>query len=363
MAAFRGLQQPKHPDWQAFIDNIRRRGTPKRVHHIELYHDAEIRDAIAERFGLMAGVKKNDPNYGRKKLIAVNRFCGFDIVQSGLVGCAMTYNWLPAEDTAKLRRQAGRNFMDEHAGPITNWEDFQKYPWPDPNAPQATSDLEWFQANLPEGMCLSCQTGHFAENLAWLMGYETLCYALYDQRDLVEALATRILEYHVAELKRILEIDCVKVIWGSDDMGHKTGLLISPDDMRQLVLSGHKVLAEMAHAAGRLYMLHSCGKLSDVIDDLIDDVKLDAKHSFEDTIEDVRDAKRTHGHRLALLGGIDMDFLCRSDETAIRKRVRDTLDVCMSGGGYCLGTGNTAANYIPLDNYLTMVDEGMLYAP
>jgi uroporphyrinogen decarboxylase len=56
-----------------------------------------------------------------------------------------------------------------------------------------------------------------------------------------------------------------------------------------------------------------------------------------------------------------MDFLCRSDEAAIRRRVRDTLEVCMKGGGYCLGTGNTAANYVPLDNFLAMLDEGRRY--
>ena len=93
----------------------------------------------------------------------------------------------------------------------------------------------------------------------------------------------------------------------------------------------------------------------------MDDVKIDGKHSFEDTIEDVREAKRTYGRRIALLGGIDVDFLCRADEDAIRRRVRDTLDVCQPGGGYGLGTGNSVANYIPLDNYLTMVDEGRLY--
>jgi len=56
-----------------------------------------------------------------------------------------------------------------------------------------------------------------------------------------------------------------------------------------------------------------------------------------------------------------VDFLCRADETASRQRVRETLDVCHPGGGYCLGTGNSVANYIPLDHYLTMVDEGRLY--
>ena len=120
-------------------------------------------------------------------------------------------------------------------------------------------------------------------------------------------------------------------------------------------------MVEMAHEAGRPYLLHSCGNLREIMPDLLDDVKIDAMHSFEDTIELVTDAKADYGDRIALLGGIDVDFLCRSDEQAIRKRVRETLDVCMPGGGYCLGTGNSVANYIPLDNYLIMLDEGRRY--
>ena len=120
-------------------------------------------------------------------------------------------------------------------------------------------------------------------------------------------------------------------------------------------------MAEKSHAAGRPYLLHACGKLDAIMPELLNDVGIDAKHSFEDTIESIIDAKQTYGRRVALLGGIDVDFLCRADETAIRRRVRDTLSACMPGGGYCLGTGNTVANYIPLDNYLIMLDEGRRY--
>jgi uroporphyrinogen decarboxylase len=224
--------------------------------------------------------------------------------------------------------------------------------------------LEWYERNLPDDMCVIGSGGfaHFAEYVTWLMGYETLCYALYDNRDLVRAIADRLMGIYVPMLDRILEFDRVKIIWGSDDMGFKTGPLISPQDLREFVLPGHKKMAEMAHAAGRPYLLHSCGDLETIMEDLIEDVKIDAKHSFEDTIEDVRDLKRQYGDRIALLGGIDVDFLCRADEETIRARVRDTLDICLPGGGYCLGSGNSVANYIPLENYLAMVDEGHKYA-
>jgi uroporphyrinogen decarboxylase len=72
----------------------------------------------------------------------------------------------------------------------------------------------------------------------------------------------------------------------------------------------------------------------------------------------VVDAKRKYGDRIALLGGIDVDFLCRADEDAVRRRVQSTLEQCVVGSGYCLGTGNSVANYIPIENYLAMLDEG-----
>lgn len=357
---YAALLKPFQPDWQGLVDTILRRGTPRRVYNIELFHDTEIAAAITERFGLDRDLRREDPDYGRKRAIAVQRFCGMDYVRVGVVDMAWPLFRQTVADTAGLQRTGGRTYVDESSGPIMSWEDFEKYPWPDPNTPSATRELEWYQQHLPQDMCIIGSGGfaHYCEMLTWLMGYETFCLALYDQRDLIEAIAKRLNDFYRVTLQRMLEFDRVKLVWGSDDMGHKTGLLFGPDDMRRFVLAGHREMAAMAHAAGRPYLLHACGNLTDVIDDLIDDVRIDAKHSFEDTIEDVRQVKHSYGKRIALLGGIDVDFLCRADEPAIRRRVRETLEICQPGGGYCLGTGNTVANYIPLDNYLAMLDEG-----
>ena len=346
------------PDWESLIRCVARKGTPKRVHVLELFLDLEIKQAICERYDLLEGMDKNDPFFAQKAEIAIQRFLGYDYVLVGLEGMNMPMHWHTAEDTAENKREMGRNFIDEHSGPITSWQEFEAYPWPDPQA-ATTKALEWYEKNLPDDMCLlGGLTGHFCENLAWLMGYETLCYKLYDEPGLVKAIADRCLDIDRQVIERLVQFDRVKMIWGSDDMGFRSGTLISPKDTRALVLPGHKALARLTHDAGRLYILHSCGNLEAIMDDLIDDVQIDAKHSFEDTIVDVREAKTLWGDRVALLGGIDMDFLCRAGEAAIRKRVRDTLQVCLPGGGYCLGTGNTVANYLPVDHYLTMLDEG-----
>jgi uroporphyrinogen decarboxylase len=356
------LARPVTPDGQAFLACLQRVGTPQRVHVIELGLDWEIEEAIIDRFSLRGGWRQDaEPYWLQKRHMAVQRFLGYDYVRVGIEGADLKINRAQTEDTATLGHARGRSFVDESRGPITSWADFAQYPWPDP-AQFATRALEWFERNLPEDMCVVCRgVAHFAEHLAWLMGYETLCYALHDDRALVKAIYDRLLQVNLAIVDRMLQFSRVRCIWASDDMGFKTGPLISPADLREFVLPGHRAIAARAHAAGRPYILHSCGNVACIMADLINDVCIDAKHSFEDTIEDVCDVKRAYGSRIAVLGGIDVDFLCRADEQAIRRRVRDTLAVCQPGGGYCLGTGNSVANYIPVENYLIMLDEGRKY--
>jgi len=353
---------PVTPDYEGLKRCILREGNPDRVHHIELFLDPEVQEAVCAKFGLLDRLNPNDPYFPRRRQIAIQSFLGYDYVRCSLENQEWPMNRHTTQDTATLARAGGRTFMDLHKGPIASWAEFEAYPWPRLEDAR-TDSLEWYQANLPEGMCVMGSGGfaHFAEHLTWLMGYETFCTALFEQRDLVEAIAQRLYGYFDAYIERLLQFDIVKILWGSDDMGFRSGLLMSPADLRQYVLEGHKRMAQMSHAAGRPYLLHACGDLSLVMDELIDDVRIDAKHSFEDTIEKVTDAKRAYGNRLTLLGGIDVDFLCRSDEPAVRKRVRETLDICQPGGGYCLGTGNSVTNYIPLDNYLAMLDEGRKY--
>ncbi len=347
------------PNWEGLVRCIERKETPDRVYNIELFLDAEVQTAICEQFGLLDGLDPADSFFQQKRQITIQRFLGYDYVRCSLDPLNMPLKRTTTEDTACLFREGGRTFMELHRGPITNWEEFEAYPWPDPES-ASTGALEWYEENLPEDMCIiaSGQFAHFAEYLTWLMGYETLCFSLYDQRDLVTAISEHLIVLYRVIMKRLLEFDRVKLLWGSDDMGFRSGTLISPSDLREFVLPGHRLMARMAHEAGRPYLLHSCGDLSAIMDDLIDDVSIDARHSFEDTIESVTTAKERYGDRIALLGGIDMDFICRASKEQVRQRVRETLERCLPGGGYCLGTGNSVANYIPLDNYLAMLDEG-----
>jgi uroporphyrinogen decarboxylase len=106
-----------------------------------------------------------------------------------------------------------------------------------------------------------------------------------------------------------------------------------------------------------VFVLHSCGNVYAVMEDLIA-AGIDAKNSFEDKILPVDQVYQRWGERVALIGGVDMNLLASGDEAQVRARTRQILDICGPGGHYVLGTGNSVANFLPLQNYQAMLDEG-----
>jgi uroporphyrinogen decarboxylase len=131
--------------------------------------------------------------------------------------------------------------------------------------------------------------------------------------------------------------------------------MLSPDDLRRYVFPWHQRIVAAAHAAGKPGILHSCGNASEIMDDIIDTMAFDGKHSFEDTIQPIEDAYDQYKGRVALLGGIDVDYVIRSEPDAVYRRSREMLERASAVGGYALGTGNSVPAYVPDENYCAMV--------
>jgi uroporphyrinogen decarboxylase len=53
---------------------------------------------------------------------------------------------------------------------------------------------------------------------------------------------------------------------------------------------------------------------------------------------------------------VDVDFLCRRTPQEIQEHTKQVMDICSQDGGYAIGSGNTIANYIPVKNYLAMIE-------
>jgi uroporphyrinogen decarboxylase len=282
---------------------------------------------------------------------------GYDFVRFER-GLGFDVNRLLAHDTAH-GATGQRAWADEHRGSIQCWEDFERYPWPNV-AEYDFFAFEYINEHLPEGMGLmTCHAGGIFEHLSQIMSLEGLCLALYDQPDLVVAVVEQVGERMVAFYRHLLDLDRLIAIFQGDDMGFRTGTLISPDDLRQYALPWQGRFAELAHAHGVPYFLHSCGNLDTIYEELISDVGIDGKHSFEDAILPVEEFSARYGDRVAVLGGIDVDILAAGTPKEVRTRTRTLIEVCGSHGRYAVGSGNSIPSYVPVENYLAMVDEAL----
>jgi len=261
---------------------------------------------------------------------------------------------------AKKRDGEDRSWTEEGTGMVSNWEEFEQYPWPEVKDENLWS-YEFVSKNLPEGMGMfACPTSGFLEvPLNRIFGYTNLAYLLHDDPALVETVFNKVGETIYRVYGRLIELPNLVGFFQGDDMGFKTSTLVSPDDLRKYVLPWHKKLAKLAHDHGLIYILHACGNLESIMEDLIEEVKIDAKHSFEDEIMPVTEVKRKYGKRIGILGGVDVDKLCRLPEEELRTYIRNILKECMEGGRYALGSGNSIADYVPVRNYLIMLEEGL----
>lgn len=185
-----------------------------------------------------------------------------------------------------------------------------------------------------------------------------MSYAIYEVPRLIQDMFDRVGEILMKIFENFTEFKNVGALALGDDMEFKTQAMISPEMMRKYVFPWQKKIVEIAHKNNLPFVLHSCGQLKDIMEDLIDYARIDAKHSYEDAIMPVTEAKKKYGEKIAILGGVDVDKLSRWSEPEIRKYIRDIIDKCAPVGGYALGSGNTIANYVKVENYLAMLDEG-----
>ncbi len=357
------LEHPA-PDFDELALVVKGEKEPNRVHLIEVDFDPEVVQVITERYldenYIPLTSESQELHYAQ--LVRFYYRLGYDCVPLGFWPFDFinhpAVEFVSTEDTAELSR-GEREFFNEHRGLIASWEDLERFPPMDEIKPDY-SRFEFASQHLPEGMKIAVSSCLFGHVVQALLGYEGFFYLLYDDSKLVAELFTQWGQKVYDFYESVIGFDEVGVIWHCDDMGFRTSTMISPNHLRQYLFPWLKEYAALAHEHGKMLWLHACGNLyaNGVIEDLIDDVQIDALHSFQDIVLPITDFKTRFGGRVAALGGIDMDKLCRLDKGSLRAYIRGILERCMPSGRFALGSGNTIANYVPLSNYFVMLDEG-----
>ena len=181
------------------------------------------------------------------------------------------------------------------------------------------------------GMLWCC---HFQDFCA-SFGMETALMNMAANPELVQAVDAHIMEFYLKACKIFFEATKGKLhaVLIGDDLGSQQGLMISPDMARKFVLPGAKKLVDLAHSYGLKVIYHSCGAISDIIEDLIG-IGVDIVHPIQAKAKGMSAAelKARFGDRVSFCGGVDtQDLLPNGSPEQVREAVRNLKSLFPTG--------------------------------
>jgi uroporphyrinogen decarboxylase len=367
MINFSDSSYTKKPDFDHLKDVLlNRAGGP--VPLMELRVDAEIltrllnSDFPAERYlEILDGLSRRNPLEEHISLAV--RLMDMMVEYAGVFGydSVMSITLIPVRRTpnriidSPMQLGLKRQWKEEHSGIISSRADLDAYQWPAPDMINILPSA-YMAGKMQRGMKVVAMIEGIFELLCALMGFETAAVKSIEEPDLVDDILTKLADIVAAAVEKSAAFEGVGAIFYCDDIAHTSSTMLSPGWLREFVFHRTRRFAEIAHAYGKPFIYHSCGKIESVMEDLIEDVKIDARHSFQDHVEPVEEFYAKYGGRIAVIGGLDVDILARGTETEVRERVRKILKSC-NRGGYCMGSGNSVTNYCKPQNVLAMIDE------
>ncbi|MBU0476989.1 hypothetical protein KKC91_00255 [bacterium] len=251
--------------------------------------------------------------------------------------------------------------MGGKPGPIQSRSDFELYPWdelPQKFAQYAIPKFDSLIASMPNGMKAVGGVGNGVFEISEdLVGLEYLPFMQVDDPDLYSDLFKKIGDTMCAiwtEFVNRYESTFIACRVG-DDLGFKSSLLTNPTTVSEHIIPQYRRVINIVHTAGKSFLWHSCGCIFEVMEAFIA-LGIDAKHSNEDAIAPFDRWIQEYGSRIGLLGGFDMNFLCTKSPNEIYDVVFDSGQRYRSTvRGYALGSGNSIPDYVPVENYLTMI--------
>ena len=215
--------------------------------------------------------------------------------------------------------------------------------------------MDRYQGHFGDDTVQVVESGVGLTQIYWGLGWEEFSYLLADEPELIEAwLDAR----HQAELRRVAAIADPRQILVAltyDDLAYKTGLLLSPEWLREHWFPRLRQLNDAWHARDIRCLFHSDGDLWPVMDDLVE-AGIDGLNPVEVAAGmTVREVRERYPH-LFLTGGVDVSqLLPLGTPEEVRAASRENI-AATDGVGYFLGSTTELHWEIPTDNMLAMFE-------
>jgi uroporphyrinogen decarboxylase len=207
--------------------------------------------------------------------------------------------------------------------------------------------------------------GDLMNSSGMLMGVEQAMMEIIDPDSPIQRFLDRRIDFQIACLER--ELDAAKgridFLWMGEDLGTQRGPIISMATYREFIKPRHKRILDLAQSWNIPVMIHSCGSSSWAFDEFID-LGITIVDTLQPEATDMSPAylKSRWGDRLTFHGCISTAGpVAYGTVEDVRRNMRETLEVMMPGGGYCMAPTHCLQENSPTENVVAMYEAAREY--
>jgi len=197
---------------------------------------------------------------------------------------------------------------------------------------------------------------------AELMGFQEYMEKLLTDREVIEALVDRVLEYCINFFEPYLDAvgDTVEMVWIGDDWGTQQGPIVNPQLFREIFVPRYRRFCQFVKSRANVKIaMHSCGSICWALDDLAN-AGIDVIHPLQgDAIgmENPDEIKQRFGKKLAFYSNLcNQTILPHGTLEQVRQDVIRKIDALSGGGGYVVSGGHNIQADVRPENIVALFD-------
>lgn len=264
---------------------------------------------------------------------------------------------------SKEQAYSGGTYWEYAVHPLAQMEsvaEIENYDWPTPDE-LSFETIRAAKAKNPDKAIIAHIThaGYF--KATHLRGLEKFLEDLALEPALAAALIRKVTEYLFPAIARLCREagESFDIFYIADDFCTARGPLISPVMFKQYIKPYLARIADIVHAHGKKFLLHTCGAVRTLLPEIIE-VGVDLLEPIQTSAAGmaVEGLKSDFGARLAFYGSIDLiNVLSQGTPEDVRREVLKNFRVLGAGGGFIVGPGHTYIQPdVPLQNILAMYE-------
>lgn len=221
---------------------------------------------------------------------------------------------------------------------------------PDPSDKACFANAKRLAEANPDRYCVGWDFFCLFERAWFLFGMENILCEMLLNPERMRRLLRAFTNFHKAVMTGYAAAGA-QGYFTSDDLGTQKTLIFSREVFRDLYMPFFVELADHCHALGMHFWLHTCGAVTDLLDDFVE-MRVDVLHPIQPVAMDQQAVADRYRDRLTFLAGMDVQYLLpggtRNDVVAGTKALIDTFD--HEAGGCILAASNGIMPETPLEN-------------